>query len=252
MRAAKAGFPASRRRQAADLYWVALWACLLSFHARSALGDAPAPDNIETRMLACTPCHGMQGRGTQDDYFPRLAGKPAGYLYNQLAAFRDGRRHYSPMNYLLEYQSDAYLRAMAEYFSSQNPPYLPRHAAPANSALLARGKELATHGDARRGIPACASCHNPSFTGMEPGVPALVGLQPDYISAQLGAWRYGTRTAIAPDCMQIVAGHLSEDDVTALAAWLSSLPAQPGAKPLPQGGLTPPLACGSLHQSLHQ
>ena len=34
--------------------------------------------------------------------------------------------------------------------------------------------------------------------------PACSGLRPTYISAQLGAWRYGTRTAIAPDCMQIV------------------------------------------------
>jgi cytochrome c553 len=187
----------------------------------------------------------MQGRGTHDEYFPRLAGKPAGYLYNQLAAFRDGRRHYSPMNYLLEYQSDAYLRAMAEYFSSQNPPFLPQNAATASRAVLAKGQQLATHGDAARGIPACTGCHNPGFTGMAPGIPALIGLQPNYISAQLGAWRYGTRTAVAPDCMQIVAGHLSEDDVTALAAWLSSLPAQPNAKPLPPGSLKTPLVCGS-------
>jgi len=248
MKVPKAGIPTSRCRQPVDLHWMALLACLLSFHARGALGDTPAPDNIETRMLACTPCHGMRGQGTHDDYFPRLAGKPAGYLFNQLAAFRDGRRHYSPMNYLLEYQNDTYLRAMAEYFSSQSPPYLPRHAAAADGGVLARGQELATHGDARRGIPACASCHNPNFTGMEPGVPALVGLQPNYISAQLGAWRYGTRTAISPDCMQIVAGHLSEDDVTALAAWLSRLPAETNAKPLPPGSLTPPLACGSLHR----
>jgi cytochrome c553 len=249
MKAAKAGFAATRYSQAANLRRAALLACLFGFHAHIALGDAPAPDNIETRMLACTPCHGMHGQGTKDDYFPRLAGKPAGYLYNQLAAFRDGRRHYSPMNYLLEYQSDTYLHAMADYFSSQSPPFLPRHPTTASSAVLARGQQLATHGDASRGIPACVNCHNPNFTGMEPGVPALVGLQPNYISAQLGAWRYGTRTALSPDCMQIVAGHLSEEDVTALAAWLSSLPAQPNAKPLSAGSLTPPLACGSL---LHQ
>jgi cytochrome c553 len=55
-------------------------------------------------------------------------------------------------------------------------------------------------------------------------IPGLLGLRTNYISAQLGAWRYGTRTAAAPDCMQIVAGHLTEDDVKALAAWLSSRP----------------------------
>jgi cytochrome c553 len=237
--------PIERFSEVSMRQMTALLACLLAIHARGALSATPAPDNIETRMLACTPCHGMHGQGTHDDYFPRLAGKPAGYLYNQLTAFRDGRRHYSPMNYLLEYQTDAYLHAMAEYFSSQNPPYLPRQAPTASSALLARGQELATHGDAKRGIPACAACHNPNFTGMEPGIPALVGLRPNYISAQLGAWRYGTRTATAPDCMQIVAGLLSENDVTALAGWLSSLPAQPDSKPLPRGSLTTPLVCGS-------
>ena len=220
-----------------------LFACCFAAHVHSAASDTFAPDNIESRMLACTPCHGMRGQGTHDDYFPRLAGKPAGYLFNQLVAFRDGRRHYSPMNYLLEYQNDTYLRAMADYFSGQNAPFLPRHAATVSSTLLARGEELATRGDAKRGVPACSGCHNPDFTGMEPGVPALVGLQPNYISAQLGAWRYGTRTAATPDCMQIVAGHLSEDDVTAVSAWLSRLPVKPDIKPRPQNAT--PLACGS-------
>ena len=66
-----------------------------------------APDTIAARLLACAACHGPLGEGTDNDYFPRLAGKPAGYLMNQLVAFRDGRRRYPPMNYLLEYQSDA-------------------------------------------------------------------------------------------------------------------------------------------------
>ena len=44
-----------------------------------------------------------------------------------------------------------------------------------------------------------------------------------------GAWRYGTRTAASPDCMQIVAGLLTEDDVKAVAAWLSSRPAPVGS-----------------------
>jgi cytochrome c553 len=219
--------------------------CLQSYAA--SVGES-APDNIETRMRACTPCHGLQGRGTQDDYFPRLAGKPAGYLYNQLTAFRSGRRHYAPMNYLLEYQNDDYLQAIADYFASQKPAFLPRHADAVSSAVLSRGETLATRGDASRGIPACASCHNPSFTGVQPGIPALVGLQSHYISAQLGAFRYGTRTAIAPDCMQLVAARLSEDDVTAVAAWLSSLPGATSTTPLPRGSIITPLPCGSEPQ----
>src|SRR5580698_10025340 len=140
-----------------------LLSCLLCLHCPAAAAEGSAPDDIETRMLACTPCHGVQGQGTHDDYFPRLAGKPAEYLYHQLTAFRSGRRHYSPMNYLLEYQSDAYLKAMAEYFASQQAPFLPRQPVTISSTLLARGEALATQGDAKLGIPACASCHNPQF-----------------------------------------------------------------------------------------
>jgi cytochrome c553 len=196
-------------------------------------------------MLACTSCHGAAGQGTSDDYFPRLAGKPAGYLYNQLAAFRSGRRRYAPMNYLLEFQSDAYLQAMADYFANQHPPFVAAPVAAVSAEVLARGQTLATRGDAGHGVPPCQNCHNPAFTGMQPAIPALVGLRPNYISAQLGAWRYGTRTAASPDCMQIVASRLSEADVTALAGYLSSLPTDPNTQPLAHGSLPMPLVCGS-------
>ena len=56
---------------------------------------------MAARVMACAPCHGAEGEGTDNAYFPRLAGKPAGYLSNQLHAFHTGRRHYPPMNYLL-------------------------------------------------------------------------------------------------------------------------------------------------------
>ena len=78
--------------------------------------------------------------------------------------------------------------------------------------------------------------------------PGLVGLKPTYISAQLGAWRYGTRTAMAPDCMQIIASLLTEDDVSSVSAWLASLPLSDDPSPLPAGALTTPLPCGSEPQ----
>ena len=80
---------------------------------------------------------------------------------------------------------------------------------------------------------------------MEPGIPGLVGLHASYISAQLGALRYGTRTAPAPDCMQLVAARLTESDVTAVAAWLASLPLPSDPSPVPKGTLPMPFACGS-------
>jgi cytochrome c553 len=202
-------------------------------------------DVIGERVRGCAPCHGDHGQGTNNDYFPRLAGKPSGYLYNQLVAFRNGRRHYPPMNYLLEFLPDGFLHAIADYFAAQHPP-LPQQDTPtASKAVLALGQSLVTHGDPAREIPACANCHGPNFTGQEPAIPGLLGLRPNYITAQLGAWRYGNRTATAPDCMQIVAGHLTEDDLAAVAAYLSSLPAPADLAPAAHGSLAMPLACGS-------
>src|SRR5262252_528862 len=129
------------------------------------------PDTMEARLRACVPCHGRQGEGTSNDYFPRLAGKPAGYLMNQLVAFRDGRRRYPPMNYLLGYLSDPYLREMAAYFAALRPPPVPAAVADVSPALLTRGKVLVTTGDDTRSVPACSRCHGPALTGMEPAIP---------------------------------------------------------------------------------
>ncbi|MDP9097267.1 MAG: c-type cytochrome [Pseudomonadota bacterium] len=200
---------------------------------------------MAARVLACATCHGPVGQGSSNDTFPRLSGKPAGYLYNQLVAFRDGQRRYAPMNYLLAYLPNPTLRAIAEFYAAERPPMAEPSIPIVSAELLAAGKALASHGDPARGVPACSTCHGPAFSGMEPGIPGLVGLRPSYISAQLGAWRYGIRTAAAPDCMQIVAGHLTETDVTAVAAWLATLPGVAGAEPAPAGSNPMPLACGS-------
>ena len=85
------------------------------------------------RTLACTACHGEQGRAGPDGYYPRLAGKPAGYLYNQLLNFRDGRRQYGLMIHMVDVLSDAYLIDIARHFAALDVPY-PPPAAPARPA----------------------------------------------------------------------------------------------------------------------
>jgi cytochrome c553 len=226
-----------------------LWlGCLFFLGACVALAQEAGksyPADMAERVQACTPCHGVEGKGTNDAYFPRLAGKPAGYLYNQLEAFKSGRRKYPPMNYLLAYLTDDYLKQFADYFADQRPA-LPEQSPPdVSQAVLDHGHVLVTQGDLDRSIPACVSCHGGALTGQSPGIPGLLGLRASYISAQLGGWRYGTRTAIAPDCMQLVAGHLTEDDVRAVAAYLANQhqPADPA--PSAAGSYSLPFACGS-------
>jgi cytochrome c553 len=207
-----------------------------------------APDTIEARVRACMACHGKHGEGTENDYFPRLAGKPTEYLFNQLQNFRDGRRKYPPMNYLVTYLSDDYLHEIAEYFSKQRPPYPPPTKPTVSAETLARGRGIVLNGDAGKNIPACAACHGKELTGMEPAIPGLVGLHQDYMSAQLGAWRAGGRHAKAPDCMHEISLRLSDDDVSAVAAWLATQPAPQNPVPAPARSMKTPLACGSEPQ----
>ena len=179
-------------------------------------------NTMAERTRACTACHGEQGKAGPDGYYPRLAGKPAGYLYNQLQNFKQGRRHYDLMARLIDPLSDAYLQDMAQYFSALKVPY-PAPALQANSAspaLLARGQMLAREGDTSKGLPACVACHGDKLTGVAPEVPGLLGLPLDYLNGQLGAWQSGQRRAHAPDCMAQVVQRLSPDDVMAVANYL--------------------------------
>ena len=204
-----------------------------------------AVDSLEARVQGCVTCHGQSGQGTSNGYFPRIAGKPAGYLYNQLVAFRDGTRHYTPMNYLVAYLPDPYLREIAEHFAKQRPPFSIPEQTAVDAQTLARGQLLVSAGDGPKGVPACVACHGVGLTGMNPGIPGLVGLRPTYIAAQLTRWKTGDRRATEPDCMKRIATRLSDVDVTAVSTWLGRQ--APPADPAPESSnlVRMPLACGS-------
>lgn len=209
------------------------------------------PDTLAQRLKACTSCHGAQGRAASDGYYPRLAGKPEGYLLHQLKNFRDGQRRYPLMNSLLSNLSDAYLQEIATFFANQHPPYASPQAADASLALLERGRMLIMDGDQQKKLPACISCHGEKMTGVAPYIPGVLGLPRDYIVAQLGAWQTGSRRAHAPDCMQQVAQKLTPADIAAVSAWLA-------AKTVPDNGIAVrakdiprfrlPLQCGSVSE----
>ena len=215
--------------------------------ATSAQAAPKVEDSMAQRMQACTGCHGPQGRAASDGYYPRIAGKPAGYLYNQLVGFRDGRRHYALMTNLLAPLSDAYLREIAEHFASLDLPYPPPQPATASVDLLVRGETLVLHGDAARGLPACVQCHGAALMGVAPALPALIGMPRDYLNAQLGAWRTGNRRAPQPDCMAQIAQRLAPEDIGAISQWLAAQPVARGAKPAVDLPAAPPLPCGGLN-----
>ena len=251
--------PASTRRFKA--WWhhcraaLAIVAACLCSTAQAA--TAKFEDSMAQRTLACTTCHGKEGRAGPDGYYPRIAGKPAGYLYNQLINLRDGRRHYALMAGLLEPLSDSYLMEIAQYFSKLDLPYSAPLNTTAPADVLQRGRTLATQGDASRKIPACAQCHGTLLTGVAPNIPGLLGLPRDYLNAQLGGWQTGQRSAHAPDCMAQITQRMTVQDMNAVATWLATQAVPANAKP---AGALPPaqpasvsltdLSCGSAPASV--
>jgi cytochrome c553 len=224
-------------------------ALVLAALTSTASAALPAPDSMAQRVQACTACHGDQGRAAADGYYPRIAGKPARYLFNQLTGFRDGRRHYALMVNLIEPLAgpigEAYLREIAAHFAALELPYPAPQPPTASPAMLERGRTLALQGDAALGVPACAACHGSALTGVLPATPGLLGLPRDYLNAQLGGWRAGNRHALAPDCMAEVAKALAPDDISAVSQWLAAQPvpvpagaaeALPAPAPKPCGG----------------
>ena len=228
-------------------FLVATLAGALLGPAAPSFAAAPAPfeDSMAQRTAACTICHGAQGRAGPDGYYPRIAGKPAGYLYNQLLNFRDGRRHYGLMTRLLDPLSEPYLLEIAQHFAQLDLPYAQPPAPRATEAVLERGRQLALQGDGAARLPSCASCHGEALTGVMPNTPGLLGLSRDYLSAQLGAWRTGQRRAHAPDCMAQLARALPPEDLTAVATWLAAQPLPGQSRAVAQLAQPAPLECGS-------
>lgn len=222
--------------------------CLLAPLAQAQTPPAaqPVPDTLAQRAVACTVCHGKEGRAAADGYYPRLAGKPAGYLYNQLLNFRDGRRDYGLMNELIAPLSDDYLKALAGHFAALDLPYPPPQPATLPAPELAKAEQLIRRGDAARRLPACTACHGERLTGAQPGVPGLLGLSRDYLNGQLGAWRSGLRRAHAPDCMADIAKTLQPSELNAITQYLASRPLPADPHPIAALPAPAPVRCGGV------
>ena len=191
----------------------------------NAHGGTPVivPDTMTERVRACTICHSAEGKAGRDAYYPRIAGKPHRYLFNQLRNFRDARRYYQPMAILLENMSDEYLLEIAQYFSSLQLPYPAPEQIDMRPEEIKLAERLVYSGKPEQDIPACSTCHGDSLMGVEPAIPGLLGLSRAYITAQLSGWRNGgIMRSQTSDCMSDIAQQLTDEEVNAVAKWLAS------------------------------
>jgi cytochrome c553 len=66
----------------------------------------------------------------------------------------------------------------------------------------------------------CATCHGPLGVSSAPDAPHLAGQPKIYLTAQLKAFRGGSRRH---EVMNVIAKPLSDEDIEALADWYASL-----------------------------
>ena len=233
--------------------WASAWragalSLLLLLAPGGSAAQSGAAGNIADRVAPCAICHGKEGRASNIGYLPRIAGKPAGYLFNQLTGFRDGRRRQAEMAALLENMTDSALREIADHFAQLELPYPASQPSSATREVMQRGETIALRGDPAKGLRACAECHGTRLTGVAPDVPGLLGLPKDYINGQFGAWRVGVRRAHGEDCMAEVVRTLDPDDYVAVTAWLTAQPVADLVSPIGATGAVarhPPVKCGA-------
>lgn len=204
----------------------------ISFAALSN-AEPDVPDTMEQRLVACSQCHGENGVGLVDSpAMPRLAEKPAGYLYKQMQSIKAGEGQNRVMEYLMHQLSPEYMKQIALYYSEQEIPEHKHRIPDMTEAELKRGEELVKEGDESRGVPSCQSCHGASLTGVKPMIPGIINQPYDYMVEQLNLWRKNKRSVESTHCMRLVAMRMLDSDVEAVAAWLATQPVPDEHKPV--------------------
>ncbi len=182
-----------------------------------ALGNAEAG---KTKAAACGGCHGMDGNSPLPNY-PKLAGQNERYIAKQLADFKanDARKN-AIMQGMAAAVTEADAADIGAYFQSKSVS----SAAPFDKAKIAHGRELYNGGDLQKGIPACKACHGPTGGGNAgSGYPSLGGQYAEYTTAQLKAFKDGSRTNDDRMLMRAIAEKLTDADIEALANYIASL-----------------------------
>ena len=157
----------------------------------------------------CVHCHGENGVSTLD-HVPNLAGQNPVYLLNQIDKFGDGRRKDEFMTGLVKMLKPEDRINMAVFYASQ-----PVKPTPSQDAFVEQA-------GARHFARACAGCHGAKGHGNRE-IARLAGQQRGYIRDALKGYRQAAGLR-ADARMTGAAKGLSDPDITALAAYLATLP----------------------------
>ena len=171
----------------------------------------------------CAACHAADGNSVAAAN-PKIAGQIPEYLQKQLADFKargtaKPLRESAIMNGMVANLSDADVKGLAAFYAGQTL----KPAAAADKDLAVLGQKLWRGGDAAQGVPACAGCHGPAGAGMPSQFPKLSGQFPEYLAAQLTAFREGKRANDTNGVMRGVAARMNDRQIRAVAEYAAGL-----------------------------
>jgi cytochrome c553 len=172
---------------------------------------------LEERLQLCGGCHNPDGNSIIPEN-PKLAGLDAKYIARQLADFKSGKRTSPIMSTIIPMVDETEFKALAGYFSKQKR----LQGASDKAELVARGKQIFEEGVIGTAAPACMGCHGEDGSGNEQ-YPRLNGQNPPYVVNQLTNFKSGERTNDAKGLMRAVAKRLNEQEIAAVAEYVTTL-----------------------------
>lgn len=177
-------------------------------------GDAEAG---QEKSATCVACHGQDGNSPSPMY-PKIAGQHAGYMVDQLKAYKSGERESAEMQGMVAPLNEQDMKDLAAYYSTQEVE--PGSADPDRVSM---GEKLYRGGNKEANVPACIACHGPSGEGMPAaGYPSIGGQHADYTRTQLELYASGERQG-PKGIMEAIAKRLTGAQIEALASYLEGL-----------------------------
>jgi cytochrome c553 len=189
-------------------------------------GEASAQGGGKAQGIAaqvCAACHASDGNSSAPAN-PKIAGQFEEYLGKQLRDFKaqggkKAARESAIMAGMVANLSEADMKGLASYFAQQKL----KPAAAADKDLAALGQKVWRGGNAASGVPACAGCHGPAGAGLPGQYPRLAGQYPEYVAAQLKAFKEGARANDPNGAMRGVAAHLTDREIRAVSEYAAGL-----------------------------
>ena len=182
-----------------------------------ATGEALYSNGDASRgVTACITCHGPKGQSAIATW-PKLSAQHAAYTAKQLKNFKEGTRANPIMMGMAATLTEQDMNNISAYLAAQPVS----QGVAQNKDTIALGQSIYRGGIAAKGVPACAACHGPTGAGIPSQYPRMGGQWADYNTAQLLAFREGTRKNSTQ--MTTIATKLSDQEMKAVADYMAGL-----------------------------